>query len=58
MMYDKVSWKANYNLVGYLVKLKFHSPLKMRSRVFFKAHYRESGRFFKFLRIFREGNSS
>lgn len=35
MMYDKVSWKANYNLVGYLVKLKFHSPLKMRSRVFF-----------------------
>lgn len=38
----KCNWNAKYNLAGYLIKLKIHSPLETRSRTL-KAHYHRSG---------------
>lgn len=51
----KCNWNAKYNLAGYLIKLKFHSLLEIRSGVL-KAHYHRSGRLLKFLGRLRGGN--
>lgn len=51
----KCNWNAKHNLAGYLIKLKFHSPLEIRSGAL-KAHYHRSGRLLKFLGRFRGGN--